>query len=535
MDINDIYKSVKPLKNRIHINMAVISLFTGLTAAGGLSFILAYLALAIPIPFLLKTIIIIYVTAVTASLVVSIFLRPGNLKVFKVADSLGLKERLITAYELREDRHPLSRIQRYDALKAVSKADFKSLYAIRFPKYQGLASLALALLIAMSFAIPAPSREKAAGIESLLADIKKQAEKVDQERKELSKKANLSDKELREVNKKIDQLLKELKDSRTESEALKALSKTKHELEALKNKELNDDLRKLGEKLSENPLTRDFGQSLQNGNMAEMRDRLSKLNEKLKTLNANQKKELAEAFKNAAKEIANNKDLAQNLANLGQALASGNLGSISDQLADINSTLSEMAESDSELADAIQQLSNSMDEARNQIASRSSGGNKSAQTSAQGNSGQQANTPGNGSTEGNGNQKGQGNSNGSKSQKGGGGAGNQSSNGDLGYSGDETGGGAKKPGEKKSKDYESIYVPRRLGGDAEESQIKGRKNNSGTSQWQQASNAPVEKGDTVPYDQVLGNYRNEAMSGLQDNSIPPVMKDIVRDYFSSLE
>ncbi|MDP4094693.1 MAG: hypothetical protein Q8920_15215, partial [Bacillota bacterium] len=117
----------------------------------------------------------------------------------------------------------------------------------------------------------------------------------------------------------------------------------------------------------------------------------------------------------------------------------------------------------------------------------------------------------------------------------GGGAGNTSSNGDLGYSGDESGSGSRQPGEKQAKDYENIYTSKRLGGDADPSQVKGSRNNGGSSQWTQADNAPVQYGNAIPYDQVFGDYKSDAMSVLGDDSIPPVMKDIVRDYFSSLE
>lgn len=532
MDIKDIYKSIRPLKNRIHLNNAILCVVSGLIAAGILSLILGCLSLFLPVPYVLRIIIVIYISVILLTVVISLFLRPGNLKTIKVADSLGLKERLVTAYELKDDPAPLSKIQRYDALKAVSKVSFKSLYSIKVPKYHGLASIALVLLVAVTFIIPSGSKEKAQKIENLLSEVKKQAENIDKERKELSKKANVSEKTLQDMNKRIDELLKELKKADNEAKAIKALSKARHELEDLRNKGLSSDLKKLGEKLSENEAARSFGEALKNGDMAEMKKRLEQLNNKLQKLDAAGKKDLAQMFKKAAGEVSKNKELAQNLYSLSQAVASGNLSSIGSDMMSLQNTLSELAESDSELADAMQQYENevlkqmadSLDNAKNQISNQSGNSSKVAQGSGQGKNGQNGNGQGKGSGSGDG-----------KSRKGGGGAGNQSSNGDLGYSGDESGSGSRAPGQKQVKDYESVYVPSRLGGDAASSQVKGQKNKSGESQWAETDKVPIEKGSTVPYDQVLGNYKNDAMNSIQDSPVPPVMKDIVRDYFSSLE
>ncbi|MCR4436783.1 MAG: hypothetical protein QHH06_14265 [Clostridiales bacterium] len=521
MDMEYIYKSIKSLKNRMHLNNAVLSLMWGLAAASGTAFFLACLSLFVPVPFVMRILAGVYLFAVLLSLTAALFLRPGNLAVIKAADALGLKERLITAYELKDDGSPLSRVQRYDALKAASQTNFKALYAIKFPKYQGLACVVLALLTLLCLALPSGAREKAAGMENLANEVKKQAENIDKERKELSKKAILSDKKLQEINQRIDQLLKELKKADTEAKAVKALAKTKHELEELQNKGVSSELKQLGERLSESPATRDFGEALKNGNLADMKQKLEQLNNRLKNLSPEGKKELAQKFEQAARELANSPELAQNLADLSQALASGDLSSLGSHMASLENTLSQLARSDSALAQAmqqyenevLQQLSNSLDSARQQISSQGGQGSSTAQGGE---------NPGQGTGSG-------------PSNKGGGGAGDQSSNRDLGYSGDESGGGARMPGQEKKKDYEGIYAPSRLGGDSSASQVKGSKGGAGQSQWSEAEGAPVQKGNTVPYDQVLGEYKSEAMQSLEGSSIPPVMQDMVRDYFSSLE
>ena len=84
------------------------------------------------------------------------------------------------------------------------------------------------------------------------------------------------------------------------------------------------------------------------------------------------------------------------------------------------------------------------------------------------------------------------------------------------------------------RDYEQIYVPQRLGGDSEISQVTGTVGESGETQIIQ-TDAPMLKGNTLPYNEVLGEYKEKGMTSLKDAPIPQGMKDIVRDYFSTLD
>jgi hypothetical protein len=82
--------------------------------------------------------------------------------------------------------------------------------------------------------------------------------------------------------------------------------------------------------------------------------------------------------------------------------------------------------------------------------------------------------------------------------------------------------------------FDSIYAPQRIGG-------------SGGPEVQldpNSSNSPVEEGNfsenptgnvTVPYNQVFSDYSNAANQALQSDYIPLGLRDVVRDYFSSLE
>ena len=84
--------------------------------------------------------------------------------------------------------------------------------------------------------------------------------------------------------------------------------------------------------------------------------------------------------------------------------------------------------------------------------------------------------------------------------------------------------------------FEAVNVPRRIG------QQPNDGNNIQLAP--DASNAPVQEGDfsqnpngqvTVPYDQVFSNYQDAANQALSSDYVPLGLRDVVRDYFTSLE
>ena len=117
---------------------------------------------------------------------------PRSYKIAKIADSLGLKERVITACELKDDESGLAKLQREDTLKAVKGADFKSLYKIHVPYYKLLTGVLLLCLTLIVFTIPTEAREKASLKEEIENETKNQIEKIQEERKNLSKDQKVS-------------------------------------------------------------------------------------------------------------------------------------------------------------------------------------------------------------------------------------------------------------------------------------------------------------------------------------------------------
>lgn len=605
MDVKDVFKAVRPLKRRIHLNNAFICWAYAFILAGVLSFILTCTALFLPIPFIKDKLIAIYSIVVLAALGISLFLSPKGLKTIQIGDSLGLKERLVTAYQLQNEETPIAKMQREDALKAVSEADFKALYPLKPPVSKIFIGCALLILVLVSLVIPTGAKDRAYNAEDIIKETKNQAKKLDDERKGLKKSSMVSDKKIDEINKKVDELLKNLNSSKNEEDALKSLSKAKHELDKLKNSLVNKDLQKISEKLSQNGLAKDLGQALKGGDGEGVNKEIEELKEKLADAEKKDLEELSEQLNEAAEGLADNK-LKEDLTALSEAIKSENMGSAANNLDALSSDLANSLKNSPGSLNAMEQSENksinnlieSINSSKYAISkqaginfnvSQSNGQQAGAQSgtgqngnNAQGASGSQAGNPGaagqsgnqassggqagqsgqssqtgQGGQNGQGSQSGQGGQNGQGSQGGqgnqsgngskgsgqggsigqggGGGAGNGTSNKDAGYSEGESSGGAKKPGGKSAGEYEAIYDPKRLGGDSQVSQVNGTKNGSGQSQWSDVSNVPFEKGGTVPYSEVYEEYRDEAMAGLSEAQIPSGMKDMVRDYFTTLE
>ncbi len=85
------------------------------------------------------------------------------------------------------------------------------------------------------------------------------------------------------------------------------------------------------------------------------------------------------------------------------------------------------------------------------------------------------------------------------------------------------------------KEYEKIFTTRLLGGEGEKDILQGNKNNSGQTKLFQTEQGLTIKGEMLPYNQVIGQYKEEAFQTMEGSQIPQGMQNIVKEYFTSLE
>ncbi|HHV98962.1 MAG TPA: hypothetical protein GXX36_05855 [Clostridiaceae bacterium] len=588
-NIKDILRLLKPLRNRMHLNTGLFLFFACLTAAGAVATVLAFASLWIPVPHLVRLILYVYAAFAVAGILISAFAVPRTKDLIKTADALGLKERLTTAWQLQDDNSIIAQLQRMDTFKTVSETNFKSLYPIRFPIKLVAALVAFMILTSVSFIIPGHAREIARQTEQLQNVVNEQLKKIEKIEKELVKNEELDEAELEKILEETRRLAKELKDARTEEEALKAVSRTENELKKL---DMKKQLNEISEAFSMNDMTRGLGEALKNDSVTDMKQALEQLMQQFDQGEASPE-ELAEMLKQVSEQISGN-EAAEQLQQIAENLTSDNKDSQSVALNDLANMLEQMMQSQGSagLEQALEQLAQAMQQAKSsisQVDSSLSAGNQhntggSAQNSSDG-SGQKAalgngqansnsaqsgkaggksQSAGSGQNGGSGQTSESGNGSGSnqpqgsdetsgsgqgnsgqtpgsgqggsgQSQGGGSGAGEGSTNEDAGYTGSEGPGGVRKPGKGYEEKYEQLYDPDHLGGDANPSYVSGQKQDGGNSSYSQADHISVQKGAMLPYNEVLTRYSDQAVSYMEETNIPPAMKEIVREYFKSLE
>lgn len=506
MDIKDIFNALKPLKKRIYFKNLLDFFTYFFIGAGMLALIFSITSLFIPITFVRQKILVTYVIFISLSYVLSVILMPKPFKIAKIADSLGLKERVITSYELKEDKSNLAKIQRNDTLKVIKNIDFKSSYKIKIPYHKFLVGVILLTLTLTVFIIPTGAREKALLKEEIQNETKKQIEQIEEKRKNLNKDKRISHEKLTKMDEIVEELLKELKSIKDEEEAIKALSKARNQLEELKHNGL-EEIQNISEKLRESQLSKDLANTLDNKDMEAIKEQLKNLKE-LENLEIDQ---LSYMLSDGINELL--------------------------QVSGDNFGFSNLAEKDNQGDGEGRHNTEDQGNEEGQGDGKSQG-NEEGQDDGGGQEGNEEGQGGNGKGQGNGEGQdgggGQGDEEG-QSDGGGSGIGTSTSNKDGGYSNShsDTTGSIKNSG-SKVRDYEQIYVPQRLGGDSEVSQVTGTAGESGETQIIQ-TDGPMLKGSVLPYNEVIGEYKEKGMASVKDAPIPQGMKDIVRDYFSTLD
>lgn len=570
MNIKDIIKMLRPLRNRIHINSGLYRLTVCLCMGAAAGMLLAYVSLLTPVPFLTRTILYIYAVSAIAGIIISAFSGPRSKGLIDTADALGLKERLITAWQLRDEESTIARLQRRDAINIVSSTDFRKLYPIRFPAKLGAVLLACLTLTTVSFFIPAYARETAEQIEKLQNEVEKQVEELEKISEELKANGDLEQADLDKILEEMSRLKEELKRAKTEEEAMKALSRAENELEKL---DVQKQLSKLGEALRQSDMTSGIGEAVQNGNMTDLKQALEQLKQALEREEISLQ-ELAEMLRQAAEQMEN-QELAEKLRQVAEGLNSADTEAQATALENLGDVLSDMIESQkgNGVGQAIGQLSEAIQQAKSNISQvdsnlpaggeqspggqgQSSGqpsglqaaqggrqgggsGEPSDQSTGTGRSSDSGQGQGSGHAQGQGQGKGQsqgqGSSQGEGRNGGSSGAGEGSTNEDLGYTGSEGPGGGRKAGEGREEEYEMLYDPEHLGGGTDPSYVPGQKHDGGQSSYSQTDRIPVEKGAILPYHEVFNRYSGQAASYMEETEIPAAMKEIVREYFESLE
>lgn len=566
MNEKNIKKWIKPVRRKLHMERAVNTAFKVFL---GCSFVLlgiSVMAMFIPIPFLELWMYRSALLGVSLAVFLMIFMYPSTKKTIYRADKLGLKERLITAWELRNETNAEAKLQRDELRSYIEKVNLKKLYKFRF-QYRTLilAVIISVIAVGMTF-IPTSSKAEAEEQAELKKKIEEQIDKLEAEKERLYEKYDIPEEQKAEIDQQLEELKKQLAEAKTQEEALKKLAIAKNEMKKLDPNEMKKDLQKLGEGLQQGNLKK-MGDALKNEDLDAVKKELEELLQKME--NGELTEEEIEALKEAAQSL-DSEELKEALENMAEAMKNGDSQSAAQAAQNLQNAMNQLANSQS--AQNMSAFSQSMQSAMNQASQQLSAGTSISQlasgstSNGQSSGSSQGGTPvsgnsdgdsnsgggqgegegeGNGEGEGQGQGQGEGNGQGQgqgqgggkgQGQGNGGGAGEGSTNLDGGYS-EESGtiSHNNNTGEGKDGTYEALYQPDRLGGSSESTFVKGNKGEGGQSSFEAVEGMPIDQGDLVSYTEIAGQYKASADQSMDSLQIPAIMKDIVRDYFTSLE
>jgi hypothetical protein len=521
----------RKVRDRIHSNLILNYAIIGAAIALVCSVLAALLSRFIPIYEVYSKAALGILGASLIAVVYGAFKTPANRQVALKVDSLGLQERTLTAVDLIGEQSTFATLEKQDALQHLKSINFKKAMPIRPNKKTMLLCALLMTVLTVSAFLPNPMAEKAREINQLKQEIAKHQKKITEIEKKVAKNAKLTDEQKKEADAKLQELKKELKAAQDKKDIDKALQKSQKKLEYISDKytDSKENLEKLINTLSQSQATKQLADMIKNSSEQQLKENLKQFAEQLKKMDKEQLKQLSKNLSDLANQIKNNPELRQALGKLAQKLASGEMGDVSDALDQLAESMSVLM-SDEGFRQAMEELAKQLGE----MQGIKDGEGKPGKVSKDG-GGQQ--TQGDGSKPGAGQGQGLGQGQGQGQGQQGGGAGSGTSMGQENPTPITPSSGIqKKDGSTmKTGEYEKIFTSKTLGGDGEQSNLTGQKNNSGSTDQITTDKSQSVRGNSVTYDQVIGEYKQQALDNIDSSDIPTGMKDLIKDYFTSLE
>lgn len=592
MDVNwkKIEHYIHKIQRRLAFNSLLDGLLKGLALGSGAAFLISVAAFIFPwyeFPwFMLGAVALGLAAGITWGLI----RMPGMKEAALVGDSAGLNEALITALERKDQNDALSFMQRKATAQRLEHFAPKKAVKLCFPWKTGLFFTALAAMCIGQFFIPAPARSQALAKHeavSALAEKKDLIEAVKNEvasdtaldpdqkeqltsllaeaQEEMAQAESVMDKNYEDAMNRLDMKLAKAADGSSDDSVADSVMSVSMKMDLPSAREANACAQSLKEGLKN--LKDKNGDALGDTMDEEAIDQMASdmaRKQALGQLSRDALDQLALASDVDVTSLKNIMDdtmgqlAAQNMDIKKLSGSSDGNGNNSDSAGDSgdnngSSTNGDGAGSSDGSASGIAsgnnagaQVAGNENNTGNGGANSSSNANSSSGAGNNGNSGA-GNSGGSGSGAGNGSSGSSGSnigsgsgasqgSNGSGSGAGSGGSGSGSGQGGSGGSGTGSGWnyGSKQGFEKEdsgSAAREVLNLPDYKLGD--DSNLQGTKSN-GNKTVQMTNSALTYAGQSVGYDQVIGDYSDNAYRQIEQAQIPDGMKDLVKDYFSAL-
>jgi len=406
----------------------------------------------------------------------------------ETADALGGAERMITTMELlgKGAQNPVEEMAVADGFAKAREMDFAKLYRMRLPvKVMRVLALVVVLTIGAGFM---PVRRDA----EAEAYANAQLERIEQVKKEET--PELSKEEKKVFLEAAKALEKDLKTAKTKKAAEEAVREAQQNMKQLEKESVSKDLKELAETLKQEESTAALSEALEQGDSSAISKAMEQLLQKMAAMDKGQAASLAQQLAEAVENISD-AELQEALKALEEALENGADPSEAGEA--LKNALLSQAQMNSALRSSLQKLNCNV--GQQSLAKKAESNGESPGGEGQGSEGE--------------------------------GTGGQTTNGGNGGTGTGTGGQGRGFGHAEP---EKIYTRSAAGKDGYDAQLKGTDSEEGQTTITE-HRTMGQAGTSVPYDTVYGQYRNEAMETLENSSVPYGMRELVSDYFATLE
>ena len=402
----------------------------------------------------------------------------------ETADALGGAERMITTMELlgKGAQNPVEEMAVADGFAKAKETDFAKLYRMRLP-VKVLRVLALVVVLTIGAGFMPVRRDKEAE-----AYANAQLERIEQVKAEET--PELSKEEKKVFLEAAKALEKDLKTAKTKKAAEEAVREAQQNMKQLEKESVSKDLKELAETLKQEESTAALSEALEQGDEAAISQAMEQLLQKMAAMDKGQAASLAQQLAEAAENISD-----EELQEALKALENG--ADPSEASEALKNALLSQAQVNSALRSSLQKLNRNV--GQQSLAKKVEGEGESTGGEGQGAEGE--------------------------------GTGGQTGSGGSGTAGVGNGGQGRGFGHGEP---EKIYTRSAAGKDGYDAQLKGTDSEEGQTTVTE-HHTMGQAGTSVPYDTVYGQYRNEAMETLENSSVPYGMRELVSDYFATLE
>lgn len=406
----------------------------------------------------------------------------------ETADALGGAERMITTIELlgKGTQNPVEEMAVADGFAKAKETDFAKLYRMRLP-VKVLRVLALVVVLTIGAGFMPVRRDKDAEVYA-----NAQLERIEQVKAEET--PVLSKEEKKVFLEAAKALEKDLKTAKTKKAAEEAVREAQQNMKQLEKESVSKDLKELAETLKQEENTAALSEALEQGDEASISQAMEQLLQKMAAMDKGQAASLAQQLAEAAENISD-EELQEALKALEEALENG--ADPSEASEALKNALLSQAQVNSALRSSLQKLNRNV--GQQSLAKKVEGEGESIGGEGQGAEGE--------------------------------GTGGQTGSGGSGTAGVGNGGQGRGFGHAEP---EKIYTRSAAGKDGYDAQLKGTDSDEGQTTITE-HRTMGQAGTSVPYDTVYGQYRNEAMETLENSSVPYGMRELVSDYFATLE